>query len=276
LPAAELEAICHDSGGVLVPAHSFTPHKSVYGSCARRMTDVFPPEAWARMPAIELGLSADSSLADRIAELGDRTFLSNSDAHSLPRIAREYNVLEMQAATYEEFAKALRREDGRCVTANYGLDPRLGKYHRTRCEECRWIATQDPAVSFCEHCGSAEVTMGVLDRICEISDSPEPAPPEHRPPYHYQVPLQFVPKVGSVRLNRLINRFGSEMAVLHEADPLALAQTVGTEIADLIIRAREGKLALQAGGGGRYGRAIANAADGQLDLPGLAWRAADD
>jgi len=29
LPATELEAICHGSGGVFVPAHSFTPHKSV-------------------------------------------------------------------------------------------------------------------------------------------------------------------------------------------------------------------------------------------------------
>ena len=269
LPAAQLESICHDSGGVFVPAHSFTPHKSVYGSCARRMTDVFPQAAWERMPAIELGLSADSPLADRISELRDKTFLSNSDAHSLPRIAREYNLLQMEEATYEEFVLALRREGGRSVVANYGLDPRLGKYHRTRCEECEWIATQEPPILYCEHCDSAKVTMGVLDRIHQIADTPESRPPDHRPPYHYQIPLQFVPKVGSVRLNRLINRFGSEMAVLHQATQEALAQTVGSEVADLIVRAREGKLALQAGGGGRYGRALADAADGQLRLPGL-------
>jgi PHP family Zn ribbon phosphoesterase len=111
--------------------------------------------------------------------------------------------------------------------------------------------------------------MGVLDRIVQIQDTFEPESPDHRPPYHYQIPLQFVPKVGSVRLNRLINRFGSEMAVLHEATPQALAQTIGTEIADLIVKAREGKLAVQAGGGGRYGRAIADASGSQLDLPGL-------
>jgi uncharacterized protein (TIGR00375 family) len=267
LPAAQLESICHDSGGVFVPAHSFTPHKSVYGSCARRMTDV--PEAWERIPAIELGLSADSSLADRISELRDQTFLSNSDAHSLPRIAREYNILEMEEATYQEFVKALRREDGRGVVANYGLDPRLGKYHRTRCEECDWIATQEPPILYCEHCDSARVTMGVLDRIHQIADAPEPSPPSHRPPYRYQIPLQFVPKVGSVRLNRLINRFGSEMAVLHEADPVALAQTVGSEIADLIVRGREGRLIVQAGGGGRYGRAFADVSQAQMRLPGL-------
>jgi uncharacterized protein (TIGR00375 family) len=269
LPAAQLESICHDSGGVFVPAHSFTPHKSVYGSCARRMTDVFASEAWARMPAIELGLSADSLLADRLSELREKTFLSNSDAHSLPRIAREYNLLHMEEATYEEFVMALRRQDGRCVVANYGLDPRLGKYHRTRCEECDWIATQSPPILYCEHCDSARVTTGVLDRIHQIADTPEPSPPAHRPPYQYQIPLQFVPKVGSVRLNRLINRFGSEMAVLHEASPQALAQTVGSEIADLIVRAREGRLVVQPGGGGRYGRAFAGVGEAQLPLPGL-------
>ena len=101
-----------------MPAHAFTPHRSVYGSCARRMTEIFPPEAWARIPAIELGLSADSTLADRIAELSDTTFLSNSDAHSLPKIAREYNLLRMHEATYAELLLALRREQGRAVVAN--------------------------------------------------------------------------------------------------------------------------------------------------------------
>jgi uncharacterized protein (TIGR00375 family) len=276
LPAAELEAICHEAGGLLVPAHSFTPHKSVYGSCARRMTDVFPPEAWARMPAIELGLSADSDLADRLSELQDKTFLSNSDAHSLPRIAREYNLLELEEATFEEFVLALRREGGRRVVANYGLDPRLGKYHRTRCEECDWIAAGEPPVLHCEHCDSDKVTSGVLDRIHAIADAPEPAPPAHRPPYRYQIPLQFVPKVGSVRLNRLLNRFGSEMAVLHEASPQALAQTVGSEIAELIVRAREGRLVLQSGGGGRYGRAFADASQAQMRLPGLVAREGEE
>jgi len=269
LPACELERFCHEAGGVMVPAHAFTPHRSVYGSCTRRMQEVFPDEAWARIPAIELGLSADSDLADRISELGGKTFLSNSDAHSLPKIAREYNLLGMEEATYDEFLKALRRERGRRVVANYGLDPRLGKYHRTRCEVCDWIATQEPPITLCEHCGSEEVTMGVLDRIHQIADTPEPRPPSHRPPYHYQIPLQFVPKVGSVRLNRLINRFGSEMAVLHEATPQALVQTVGSKVADLIVRAREGKLTIQAGGGGRFGRAIADVEDAQLRLPGL-------
>ncbi len=270
LPAAELEKICYDSGGIFMPAHSFTPHKSVYGACARRMRDVFPDdEQWARIPAIELGLSADSYTADRIEELEGKTFLSNSDAHSLPKIAREYNIIRMAEPSFQEFVLALMRRNGRGVTANYGLDPRLGKYHRTRCDECNWIATQTPPLTYCEHCEGPKVTMGVLDRIHQIQDTLEPKSPEHRPPYHYQIPLQFVPKVGAIRLNRLINRFGTEMAVLHEASPDALVHTVGPQIADSILRAREGKLTVESGGGGRYGRAIADVSRSQMRLPGL-------
>jgi uncharacterized protein (TIGR00375 family) len=163
---------------------------------------------------------------------------------------------------------ALLRESGRSVVANFGLDPRLGKYHRTFCEDCERIAAGSPPVFECEHCGSANVTRGVLDRIVQIADHRQADAPDHRPPYQYQVPLQFVPGVGSVTLNKLINRFGSEMGVLHEATRDELGTTVGAKIADLIIQAREGTLPLQAGGGGHYGRA-APEDTGQLGLPGV-------
>ncbi len=88
LPAAALLQIACENEALFVPAHCFTPHRSVYGHCVRRLTEMFSRESWAQIPAIELGLSADSYLADRIGELGTKTFLSNSDAHSLPRIAR--------------------------------------------------------------------------------------------------------------------------------------------------------------------------------------------
>lgn len=267
LPARELLAICRACGGEFVPAHAFTPHKSVYGSAARRAAELFG-EDWEYVRAIELGLSADSFLADRIAELANRTFLTNSDAHSLPRIGREYNILEVEAGTFAELLRALHREDGRGVIANFGLDPRLGKYHRTCCEDCHWIARGEPPVERCEQCGSTNVTRGVLDRIVQIGDYVAPHAPAHRPHYQYQVPLQFVPGVGPVAYRRLINRFGSEMAVLHQADEQALGETVGAKVAQRIVQAREGTLPLQAGGGGRYGKAIVGDT-GAMRLPGI-------
>lgn len=267
LSAQELCDLALQHQAQFVPAHCFTPHKSVYGSCCERAADLFG-DYWAAIPAIELGLSADSDLADRLAELSDKTFLSNSDAHSLPKIAREYNVLEVEGVDFEEWRQALWREGGRQVVANFGLDSRLGKYHRTCCEECRWIAREAPPVFTCEQCGSSNVTRGVLDRIHALADYETPQPPEHRAPYRYQVPLQFVPGVGAVLLGRLINHFGSEMAVLHQATRQQLGETVGQKVADLIIQAREGTMALQAGGGGRYGRAVRDS-DSQIRLPGL-------
>lgn len=267
MPALELMAIAEEYGALFVPAHCFTPHKSPYGACVRRLGEMFG-EALGRLPAIELGLSADSYLADRIGELADITFLSNSDAHSLPRIGREYNIIQMQAPTFGELRRALRREGGRRVEANFGLDPRLGKYHRTFCEQCGHTAVGSPPVLECEACGSDKVTLGVLDRIVQIADWDEPHPPAHRPPYQYQVPLQFVPGVGSVALHRLINHFGSEMAVLHRASREEIGRLVGAKIADLIVKARAGTLPLRAGGGGRYGR-VAPDDTGQLGLPGV-------
>lgn len=267
MSARDLFGITEGCGGVFVPAHCFTPHKSTYGACTERMSDMFG-DAWARIPAIELGLSADSFMADKIEELAEKTFLSNSDAHSLPKIGREYNIIEMEEASWEEFVKALWRQDGRQVAANFGLDPRLGKYNRTFCEECGHIALGEPPVFVCERCSGKKTTLGVYDRICQIADYDEAQPPEHRAAYQYQVPLQFVPGVGAVALRKLLNRFGSEMAVLHKASREEIGRTVGEKVADLIIQAREGTLKLQAGGGGKYGRAVPKHT-GQVRLPGV-------
>jgi uncharacterized protein (TIGR00375 family) len=265
-PARKLLDLAKEAGGIFVPAHAFTPHKSPYGSCVARLTEMFGEAGLCELAALELGLSADSCLADRIAELAPITFLSNSDAHSLPRIAREYNVLRVEAASFQELVLALARTEGRGVVANYGLDPRLGKYHRTFCLSCETIAMADPPVSRCPACGSEKVVKGVLDRIVEIGEYGEPRSPAHRPPYHYQVPLQMLPGIGAVALGKLLNRFGTEMRVLHEAAPEELEVVVGKKLAELVAQARTGNLRLLAGGGGRYGKAVADPAETQTSL----------
>jgi uncharacterized protein (TIGR00375 family) len=257
-------------GGFLAPAHSFTPYKSVYGSCARRLSELFDDRALSRIPALELGLSADSDMADCLSELSQLTFLSDSDAHSLPRIGREYNIFQIESPTYEEVLLALRRKHGRRVAANFGLDPRLGKYHRTFCLKCSSIARAPPPVHACPLCGGDKVVMGVLDRLVEIRDYEEPKRPAHRPPYRYQVPLNFIPGLGAVGMSKLLNRFGTEMAVLHEAGEGELSAVVGGPLARTIIAAREGKLPVQPGGGGKYGKPLTTAAETQLAFEVLA------
>lgn len=165
----ELIDIVEKYNGILIPAHVFTPHKSYYGNCTDRLKYIFK-EKFDKIFAIELGLSSDTYLADTISELETKTFLTNSDAHSLPKIAREYNKMEVETISFKEVVKALKSEDGRRVVANYGLDPKLGKYHRTYCDDCeKSIETKEP-VEKCPMCGGKNVTFGVFDRIELIKD----------------------------------------------------------------------------------------------------------
>lgn len=254
ISAQEAFQIINRIGGILIPAHAFTPHKSVYGNCVKRLREMFSKFTLKKIPAIELGLSADTEIADRLKELAQFTFLTNSDAHSLPKIGREYNIIDLEKANFKEMLLALQRKDERKITANYGLDPKLGKYHRTFCEICNYTTTSNPPVYKCEKCGSDKIVKGVFDRIVEIGDYQQSLPPPHRPSYFHQVPLEFVPGVGKKTLDRLFSYFGTEMNILHKASYQEISQVVGFEIAQDIILARKGLLKLSPGGGGRYGK----------------------
>lgn len=249
----ELIDIVEKYNGILIPAHCFTPFKSYYGNCVDRMKDIFK-EKFDKIFAIELGLSVDTMLADTISELEDKTFVTNSDAHSLPKIAREYNKMLVKDISFKEVVKALKGEDGRKVLCNYGLDPRLGKYHRTFCDECNQVIETKEPVSVCPKCGSQKVTFGVFDRIELIKDKKESKSPANRPPYIYQVPLTFIPGLGAKTIDKLLDKFGTEMTILHKLSQDDLEAVVGEKVAKEIILAREGKMKLQAGGGGTYGR----------------------
>ncbi|CAM2806057.1 endonuclease Q family protein [Paenibacillus sediminis] len=254
VPAAVLQDEVVQRGGLFIPAHIFTPHRSIYGSCAPRMADVLD---LSKINAVELGLSADADMAGLISELDPFTILTNSDAHSLSKIGREYNVLAMKEPTFEEFALSLARQDGRSVQANYGLNPRLGKYHRTYCSNCNSIIDETTASSDrCSYCGSTKLVRGVLDRILSIADREKSQVPLHRPAYHYQVPLEFIPGLGKAKLNKLMDVFGTEMFILHQASQEELAHVVGVDAAEQIVKARSGNIALSSGGGGTYGKVM--------------------
>ncbi|MEE4534236.1 TIGR00375 family protein [Bacillus velezensis] len=235
-------------GGLFIPAHMFTPHKSLYGKGVRSsLTEVFDP---ALIDAAELGLSCDTDMASRVTELDPYTFLTNSDAHSLGKIGREYNEMLLKEANFTEFSLALKGKDGRKITANYGLNPKLGKYYRTACDRCG--SPVEKGASACPECGGETMTKGVSERLEELSGPKKSRVP--RPPYIHQIPLQFIPGVGPKTLEKLKRAFGTEMAILHQAQEEELARVVQPKIAAVIHKARTGQLVLEAGGGGTYGR----------------------
>ena len=257
LSGYELIDIVEKYNGILIPAHAFTPFKSYYGNCTDRIKDIFK-EKYDKIFAVELGLSSDTYLADMITELEGKTFVTNSDAHSLPKIAREYNKMLVDNISFKEVVKALKNEDGRKVVSNYGLDPKLGKYHRTFCDDCNSVIETKEPVSVCPNCGSVKVTFGVFDRIELLKDKKESKSPENRPPYIYQVPLTFVPGLGSKTIDKLLNTFETEMNILHKISKDDIESVVGEKTADTIIKSRTGNIKIQAGGGGIYGKLTAS------------------
>jgi len=243
----ELQEKTKEMGGLFIPAHVFTPFKSLFGRGVRRnLKEVFHPDL---IDAIELGLSSDTYMADQLEQLHRYTFVTNSDAHSLSKIAREYQALELDHASFQELKMALHEEGGRKILANYGLDPLLGKYHGTTCAKCQ--TPMDEKMEVCPQCGSRQKTKGVSERIQELRDA-KGRP--NRPPYIHQVPLEFLPGIGPKTLEKLLHRFGTEMAIIHDAPFENLLEVVPIQTAEWIMKAREGRLELEAGGGGRYGR----------------------
>ncbi len=243
--------------GILCPAHAFTPHKGVYGFWVDRMAAVMK-EDLKQIKVIELGLSADTDMADTITETRQFTFLSNSDAHSSANVGREYNLFRMRAKNFEEFRYCVENSQGRKITANFGMDPRLGKYHRSYCPSCATISTDEPPVLICGKCGSDKMIIGVYDRITSIKDRDQPAHPVGRPPYYYRVPLKQLPGVGPRMHEKLITYFGNEIYVIEKASEEDITRIAGEDIASMIMKMRNSRMEIVPGGGGHYGKVKKN------------------
>ncbi|MGV9169297.1 MAG: endonuclease Q family protein [Promethearchaeia archaeon] len=218
--AESLAGMIRDVGGMIGPAHAFTPFRSIFrqgqndtlGDCYGTETD--------NISFLELGLSADTALADHVPELRSLTYVTSSDAHSPSpdKIGREFLRLKIENASFYEISLALRREKGRKPLSNYGLNPRLGKYYLSFCPTCRRTLVMVEKSTFSSYddiniyipCGSSDerkkiveniakkglkcpadgavIRLGVRDRAMVIGEA-KSVSPAHRPPYHHIPPL---------------------------------------------------------------------------------------
>ncbi|MGM0602609.1 MAG: endonuclease Q family protein [Bacillota bacterium] len=252
----ELLKIVEYHGGILIPAHIFTPHKSFYGRAFSSYREGFTDDEWEKISAVELGLSADTEMADLLSELEDKSFLTNSDAHSLPKIAREYNIIQLKELNFKEIEKAFKQKKGRKIAQNFGLDPALGKYHRSYCEKCDEVFSGTDAVLKCPLCGNKNIIVGVKDRILDISQRKNSKSPSHRPEYRYQIPLLDIPGIGEKTLDRMLRNCGTEMDILHRNSEKELDKCLNSRLLDKILTARRGEFKIDSGGGGIYGKVI--------------------
>lgn len=234
--------------GIWMPAHAFTPHKGIYGSCCSRMKDVL-----LEMPlALEIGLSADRIMASGISEAGNMIMFSNSDAHSLPNIAREYNSLDLTSVTFAGLSDLFKGKGW--INKNYGLDPLLGKYHRTYCLDCLRVTDSKPPTTSCNLCGSENVVMGVMDRIVQIADQEIKRDRFYERQYVYQIPLGWLPGIGPKTYHKLLREFGTELAILHKVPKQDIIRLFGEKTGQVIEKARTGQIICYPGGGGIFGK----------------------
>ena len=223
LDGAEILELVRQYDCLIGPAHAFTPWTGMYKSF-----DSIYDCYGAKVDFVELGLSADTYMADTVAELKDFTFLSNSDAHSPwpHRLGREFNRMELDDISFSSVKYAIKHSN---IKANYGLVPNLGKYHMTACTKCFKII--DPEIARknkmkCD-CGG-RIKKGVDYRIFEISDFKSPKHPDFRPPYIHLMPLAelistvydkgVTTKTVQNIWQKLVDNFADEINVLINED----------------------------------------------------------
>ena len=256
----EILEIAHENECIMGPAHAFTPWTSIYKSYDSVV------DCYGKMPDfIELGLSADSDMADTIEELQDLSFLTNSDAHSPwpHRLGREFNEMNVQKLTFNEIKEAIFNQK---ITANYGFDPKLGKYHATACSKCYTKYSIEDAIKMKMKCPcGGRIKKGVDYRIYELSTWDKPHHPPHRPPYIHILPLaeiisithgkgvttKFVQNIWM----EMVNNFENEInALIHV--PIEQVKDVDPKVANVIEAFRNSTLKINAGGGGKYGKIV--------------------
>ncbi|WP_458404470.1 TIGR00375 family protein [Methanobrevibacter sp.] len=260
LGGAELLELVREYDCLIGPAHAFTPWTGMYKS----FDSIY--DCYGKKPDfVELGLSADTYMADTVSELKDFVFLSNSDAHSPwpHRLGREFNQIELEDLSYSSIKKALKNRD---VKANYGLVPNLGKYHMTACTKCHKLIEPSVARENRMKCScGGTVKKGVDYRIHEIADYPEPKHPDFRPKYIHLMPLAEIissvydkgvtTKTVQGMWQKLIDNFKNEINVLINT-PIGDIEKIDDKTSKAIESFRNNTLEIVPGGGGQYGRIV--------------------
>jgi len=106
-----------------------------FPSCFDSLEEAFGEMA-SYIFAIETGLSSDPPMNWRLSNLDKVYLVSNSDAHSLEKIAREANVFELEKLDYFEILNVLKNKslDDKNQSKSKLIEtlefyPEEGKYH---------------------------------------------------------------------------------------------------------------------------------------------------
>ncbi|OLA78126.1 MAG: hypothetical protein BHW55_02330 [Candidatus Melainabacteria bacterium 35_41] len=250
-------------GSFIIPAHIWTPWFSVLGSKSGfDSIEECYDDLSEHIFAVETGLSSDPQMNWHVSKLDKYRLVSNSDAHSPSKLAREATVFDHNP-DYYSLMHALKTGEGYVGTVEFF--PEEGKYHEDghrKCNICLSPEDTKKLNGICPVCGKP-VTIGVSYRVNELSDRKEIiTPPSTAGEVFSLVPLQEIvseimqvgpqSKSAVCEYERLVHRFGSELAILQDipTDEISKASTL---LGEGISRLRQGKVIKHAGYDGEYG-----------------------
>ena len=272
-----------DENCVVAPAHAWTPWYGVFGSKSGfdSLSEAFG-DMVGHIPAIETGLSSDPGMNWAVGDLSEKTIVSFSDAHSLPRLAREVTVFDA-GLSFAGLVSALRNNH---IAYTVEMYPEEGKYHYDGHRKCNIIRHPDATLEHgrdCPVCGRP-LTLGVLNRTLSLgcgkqsmgptsaglaaADVPEGAiaSTKGQPPFVKTIPLLDI--IAAVKgrgantrgvmkeYQRVVSELGTEIRALLWAPGDELERVAGPELAAAILRTRRGEIAIEPGYDGVYGKVL--------------------
>jgi uncharacterized protein (TIGR00375 family) len=266
LDAKDLLKIVLDTSpdAMLVPAHAWTPHFSVFGAASGfdSLYDCFG-ELASHIYAIETGLSSDPAMNWRLSDLDGITLISNSDAHSPAKMGREANILDTDIS-YPAIMEALQSGTGFGGTIEFF--PEEGKYHYDGHRLCGVSLTPAETKKYdylCPMCGK-RLTVGVLHRVDELADRAEGIKPKSARPFRSIIPLpELISEALRVGVSSkavdnvyqlMLAALGSEFKILIDSPLSDIEESVSPHVREAIARMRSGKVNIAPGFDGEYGK----------------------
>jgi uncharacterized protein (TIGR00375 family) len=250
----------------IVPAHAWTPWFSIFGSKSGfdSIEECFG-EYSKYIYAIETGLSSDPAMNWRLSALDKISLISNSDSHSPSKIGREANVFDTDL-NYKSIIETIKSKDPKKFLYTIEFFPEEGKYHYDGHRLCGIRMSPSETKKYnniCPVCGKI-LTIGVLNRVDELADRPEGFKPDKAIPFKNLIPLEEIiadalgvlpsaKQVQKVYID-LIQKFGNEFEILLNTSFDDLKSVASDKIAKGILMVREGKVILEPGYDGVYGK----------------------
>lgn len=249
---------------ILVPAHAWTPHFSVFGAASGfdSLEECFE-ELTSYIYAIETGLSSDPLMNWRLSALDKITLISNSDAHSPSKIGREANIFDT-GISYKSMIDAIKTRKGFIGTIEFF--PEEGKYHYDGHRTCGVSLTPKETLKhnyLCPVCGK-KVTVGVMHRVEKLADRENGFKPNGSLSFYSIIPLpEIIAEVLKVGANskavdkeyqNLLQKLGNEFRILMDIALKDIEDVSSPLMRDAIERVRLGKVNIVPGYDGEYGK----------------------